>query len=278
MKKVKKDMRPSVRKEWHRLFQVKENEEKRAENVGRKIAVDCKKRQLILVNNLSVNNQAFTSALTFRQGSRWISELDLCFVSLPCLEITTHFCVHQRFKLPSDHEPISVGLTSDSDARTCSAAIEGRARQLGNQNEVQQENQRHGKRAIHMHDLEVDAVKTTLSNMLPPSLDDFSPDESADTVNNLLYACAESSNIPNENRMVDRGQQGDDSRALWKAINWNGSISNDRNMETPSETAFKEHFEAPLRHPENEELRIPTDTDVNIYATMATHRKELNSK
>ncbi|ELT88730.1 hypothetical protein CAPTEDRAFT_202078 [Capitella teleta] len=44
--KVKKDMHPSVRKEWHRLLQVKENEEKKAENVGREIAVDCKKRQV----------------------------------------------------------------------------------------------------------------------------------------------------------------------------------------------------------------------------------------
>ena len=45
--RLKKDAHPSVRAEWRRLFQVKKEEEKKAENVGARIRVDLRKRQVL---------------------------------------------------------------------------------------------------------------------------------------------------------------------------------------------------------------------------------------
>ena len=59
--RLRKDMHPSVRAEWRRLFQVKENEEKRAENAGRRITIDIRKRQVLRGDQVidSLCNQLF---------------------------------------------------------------------------------------------------------------------------------------------------------------------------------------------------------------------------
>lgn len=44
---VKKDIHPSVRAEWRRLFEAKETEEKKPENAGCQISLNMKKRQLL---------------------------------------------------------------------------------------------------------------------------------------------------------------------------------------------------------------------------------------
>jgi endonuclease/exonuclease/phosphatase family metal-dependent hydrolase len=62
---------------------------------------------LVLVNNLKYGDQEFPSALTYRQGTRWVSELDHCLVSPVIVEQIKSFLVHQEPKLPSDHAPIS---------------------------------------------------------------------------------------------------------------------------------------------------------------------------
>lgn len=45
--RIKKDVHPSVRAEWRRLFQVKEEEEKKAANAGCTITIDIRKRQVL---------------------------------------------------------------------------------------------------------------------------------------------------------------------------------------------------------------------------------------
>ena len=57
---VKKDVHPAVRREWWRLHTVKEEEEKRPENVGNKITIDYKRRVVmkddVVIDSLSPNN------------------------------------------------------------------------------------------------------------------------------------------------------------------------------------------------------------------------------
>lgn len=45
--KVRKDLHPSVRKEWKRLFEVKDAEERKPENAGHAITIDMKKREVL---------------------------------------------------------------------------------------------------------------------------------------------------------------------------------------------------------------------------------------
>ena len=42
--KIKKDLHPVVRREWKRLYEVKEKEEKKSENAEKVVAIDMKKR------------------------------------------------------------------------------------------------------------------------------------------------------------------------------------------------------------------------------------------
>lgn len=44
--RVKKDMHPSVRNEWKRLFEAKEAELRKPENAGKVVELDLKKRQI----------------------------------------------------------------------------------------------------------------------------------------------------------------------------------------------------------------------------------------
>ena len=46
---------------------------------------------LLLLNNLSTKTKDYKSALTFRQGDRWISEIDGCLISPSLLESITDF-------------------------------------------------------------------------------------------------------------------------------------------------------------------------------------------
>ena len=45
--RLKKDTHPAARREWQRLFEVKETEQKKPENIGHTISVDMKKRQVL---------------------------------------------------------------------------------------------------------------------------------------------------------------------------------------------------------------------------------------
>ena len=50
----------------------------------------------------------------------------------------------------------------------------------------------------------------------------------------------------------------DDSKKIWQAINWNGSVVNGKNDEMPSDEEFKQHFENLLSPPEAE-IAHPVD-------------------
>ena len=52
---VKKDTHPAIRKEWKRLFDAKEEEEKKAENAGVTITVD-KRRRVLLKDGVIIDN------------------------------------------------------------------------------------------------------------------------------------------------------------------------------------------------------------------------------
>ena len=52
---IKKDKHPAVRKEWSRLFKVKQEEENKPENSGRKISIDFKNRK-VLKDNMIIDS------------------------------------------------------------------------------------------------------------------------------------------------------------------------------------------------------------------------------
>lgn len=214
---------------------------------------------LVMLNCLSIGHQHFSGDLTFRQGPRWISELDICLLSPEYLEAVTEFAVHQSPLFPSDHAPISLNI----DIVRARAAVHGvpgdmeevieRSTHLGRQSVTNNAINAQMKGVpIRMNQIDDNALRDALNTMQPPPLDPFSPDQTAEEVNNVLYACAwnarreeftrEDAPDATQNRWQTLLAE-NDSKALWKAISWNGSIADATQRETPSDDAFKQHFE-----------------------------------
>ena len=81
---------------------------------------------------------------------------------------------------------------------------------------------------------------------------------------------------------------GSDSKALWKAVNWNGTISQTPVTEMPSDDAFREHFEKLLNPPNapmtimpqnlmNDAPKVPvTDEPILPQASLNQSKSETN--
>ena len=75
---------------------------------GKKVLRICKDNNLMVINNLQTEARNFTSALTYRVGKKWKSELDICIVSKDLIPTVSHFQVNQDTMFPSNHAPVSV--------------------------------------------------------------------------------------------------------------------------------------------------------------------------
>ena len=71
------------------------------------ICCDC---DLLVINNLITGKKVFTDALTFRRKDQWISQLDICIVSVGLLDEINTFDVIQDPNLPSDHAAITLNI------------------------------------------------------------------------------------------------------------------------------------------------------------------------
>ena len=227
---------------------------------------------MILINNLHTPEKEFETSLTFRQGTRWVSELDACLVTVSCLPIITQFEVHQRVDLPSDHAPISVKIATGDPgkARQC---LKVRAEALGEYCEDGAiQGNRNYRKPIRMASIDRAKARETLRNCQPPVLDDSDLDATVEAVNHTLYACAQTSlaTVPNTPQEMTTARlrwisllESDDPKTLWKAINWNGSIDTER-QDAPSDEAFKRHFEL-LLNPQESATAALTIPDTQMY-------------
>ncbi len=88
------------------------------------LATLCIDKKFVVVNNLRVRENEFTSSVTYKQSDVWISEMDMCMTASNMVDHIDEFSVHQTDFLPSDHAPISLQLSmpiqqSLSTCRTC---------------------------------------------------------------------------------------------------------------------------------------------------------------
>ena len=58
------------------------------------LAAICKDHNLLVINNLRTYSKHFVSNKTYKQGSRWVSELDVCVGSLELINSLELFQVH----------------------------------------------------------------------------------------------------------------------------------------------------------------------------------------
>ena len=226
---------------------------------------------LVLLNGLEITGKKFGGDLTYRQRNRWISEVDICLASPMMLPSITHFETHQRLDLPSDHAALGVSVEvaeCQGPGHSLADALD-RGRSLGRADVERITHQR--RRAIRMQDVDPERAKNLLQHYPPPATT-RDLDSIIGEVNDILYTQANAAKreTPHDqfaqpNTAQQRWQrllEGNDHKELWKAIGWNGEISDGRQRERPSDEAFKQHFE---------KLLNPTVTPWSTDQQNATH-------
>ena len=74
----------------------------------------CKDHDLVVINNLKTSSKHFASNKTYKQGNRWVSELDICVCSQELIDRIDWFRVYQTENLPSDHAPIAIQMSKSN--------------------------------------------------------------------------------------------------------------------------------------------------------------------
>ena len=217
------------------------------------ISALCVELKLIVINNLKTIDEHFRSKLTYRSGSEWKSELDICITSPNLVKHLSSFNVWQDISLPSNHAPISLNVhPSKSDV----SSLYSRAKYLGDHATMYTStniSNALNKRPIKFNQINVERF---CSNLLRQELPYFNHDnigEYADSVSNILYKCSQASRIrdtstPNDTddtlERWDRLLNDDDDTRVWQAIDWKGQYreTND-NCVCPNDEQFKDFYD-----------------------------------
>ena len=263
-----------------------------APNTNAKYVMSTLGKHLVLLNGLQHNTVELQAALTFRQKQKWISELDVCLATPQCIPAVESFAIHQRTDLPSDHAPISVMINVDkiNPFNVDHSQIEERASGLGrhpsgqyDQGNMSRERQIQQRKPIRMENIDKDKLKATLRTTPPPPLHTLDVHAIADAANEALYEAARRSlEQPEINQQQDTNSTKRQSsrwneltekepRVMWKAINWNGVIRDDREKR-PEDGKFREHFVESPRHPSQ-----PNGLRINKQRALTCHRRPGNS-
>lgn len=223
--------------------------------------------ELILINGLSTQTKKFPADLTYRKGTKWVSELDSCLTSPALIPAIIRFDVNQSTRIPSDHAPISLSLSIPDIPRNESTYLVDTFERSVTLGVVQEEHRRNGstQKPVRMANVDPEGALQLLTALAPPSLDDPDVDRIAEDVNNMLYNCAatnrkEEPNQPHattEQRRWKNLLENNDPKTLWKAINWNGCLEVDDHQETPTDDAFQAHFESLLNPPDAQVIQVP---------------------
>ena len=207
---------------------------------------------LLLLNNLKKGGKVFKGALTYRQGNKFISELDMCFVSPEILDYVCEFSVDQALNLPSNHAPISIALDFKKTAPDISHLL-SRAAELGTHaTSTDKGSERSMKRQINMRNIDSSKFIELIHEIEPPII---RPQDDVDTVidhvNKILYTKASEART-RDNHRSHRHQNGsrwetlvadNDNKRIWNAIDWTGKVNSTQKDVMPSDQEFKVHFE-----------------------------------
>ena len=232
----------------------------------------CTDLQLLVVNDLCTPNKNFLSNLTYRQGGRWVSELDTCIASSNLVKYIREFNVTQDLSLPSDHAPISLTLQSPT---VCEDSLVFRASHLGdhavlyscqNQNELT-------KKSIKFENIDQAKFLENLSQREQPHFGG-DVDVYIDSVTDVLYETSMASRSTTSSGSADvtvcrweRLLRDRNEAQVWQAINWRGEVNLYQGEESvvPTDNQFKEFFEQILNPVDVEEPNLlELQTDVSI--------------
>ena len=188
------------------------------------ISALCVESKLIIINNLKIFDQHFRSKLTYRSGTDWKSELDICISSPNLVKHLSDFNVWQDISLPSDHAPISLALCpSTNDV----SSLYSRAKYLGDHatmyTNITNNSNTLIKRPINFNEINVESFCNNLLRQDLPFLNHGNIDEYVNSVSNILYECSQISRVGyastsnNTNNSLERCNRllNDDDARVW---------------------------------------------------------------
>jgi len=236
-------------------------------------------KPLVPINNLATESKCFPGGLTFRRKNNWISELDYCFTSGGLINCIESFSVNQRTDIPSNHAPIVVklDLSHFSVEKVMLKELYMRACELGECAITScNKKDQHSRKQIKMSDLDKEKIYSALSMLVPPQVgEEMEVDTLIANIDNTLYQVArevqhEYPHTPTLESTVngsrwDRMMQSGDSKAIWGAINWKGTMQDLDYKDKPSDVEFKAHFEHLLNDDEAHHEVIPIDVSDSPY-------------
>ena len=92
----------------HQYSDIKDNT---VNTPGRNLINLCKGNSLVIANHLKYNGKHYGGNLSYRKGTRWISEIDLCLIHEDTLPILQEVEIRQEIK-GSDHAPLCISLSA----------------------------------------------------------------------------------------------------------------------------------------------------------------------
>ena len=225
---------------------------------GASIKQMCMSCNLKPVNHLIYNNKEFPGSLTFRQRDKWISQLDWCIMSANSLMYVESFNVLQDSKLPTNHAPIAIKLQGLGESLP---ALVERSKWLGNS--IMPKIQLY-RNPIPIHKIN----HAEFLNALPPPNEEWYMSQDinflAQSAASTLYAISRESKQPefrltasssyqNANQRWQKLLSSNDSREVWRAIDWNGSYkTSPDSQESPSDEEFCVHYDKLMNPPVSE--------------------------
>ena len=230
---------------------------------GRDLSNLCINLNLKPVNHVKFYSRNFNGDLTYRQGERWVSQLDWVLVSTNVFNDITDYTIDQHCSFDSNHAALYLSLKIQSISYNY---LYNRALFLGFYKDLAGFQ---NKKNLSMSGID----REKFVSKLPPTSSFWNIGDTYlyDTLTKTLYDICNSSFAcsHNHNNHLTTNRWSNilyekDSRKLWNAINWKGNFDvPHHNKERPSDIEFSLYF-TNLLNPENglEPLIVP---NTNIY-------------
>lgn len=232
---------------------------------------------LIMLNGLDSGKTVFSGDKTYRQGSEWKSTLDHVYVSESLVSYVEDFSVRNDAVLPSDHAPVFFSLTPECRSVGMDKdELQLRSGQLGSHEFPQKPVCKKQIRWEHMDSVRLESA---LSEIAPPEItpgiNGFDINTTMTNINDTVFAICEQSlksantDAPtscDDNYTWSKLLESNDSKEIWKAIDWSGKIGGNVETDRPTDDTFKIHFET-LLNPDNAQLPEIVDSGIHMPIT-----------
>ena len=250
---------------------------------GKTLLRICQNNDLLPVNNMCTPSGSWNSKLTFRKRNNWISEVDHCLIPRCMTGTIRSFVVDDDLRLPSDHAPVTVSFDLSPMQLVENNELLERSSLLGSYPCTNLHTRGLCKKPIPYRRIDKERFTLQLQTTPPPELNENNIAESLDSFENIIYNTSKEnqkndaivySTYDKQNTRWKRILEANDSKALWRGIDWKGEFREVENKERPSEVVFQEHMERLLNPDDVEPLHYPDGHNVSIPALDDPFRME----